>query len=240
MPTKSKHPETIVLHAGYRSDPDHDRGRGADLSDHQLPVQRQRACRASVRAGGARQHLYPHHEPDPDRARGARRRAGRRRRGARARLGPGGLAVRGSEHLPCRRQFRLLDRSLWRHLEPVPEHDERTMGIEVRFVDPADPENFRRATDARTRCYYAETLPNPKLDGVSDRRGRQDRPRAGRAADRRQHGGAGPLPAARPRRRRSSCIRRRNISAATAPRSAASSSMAAISIGRSMPTASPC
>jgi O-acetylhomoserine (thiol)-lyase len=40
----------------------------------------------------------------------------------------------------------------------------KTMGIEVRFVDPADPENFRRATDARTRCYYAETLPNPKLE----------------------------------------------------------------------------
>jgi len=39
-----------------------------------------------------------------------------------------------------------------------------TMGIAVRFVDPADPENFRRATDARTRCYYAETLPNPKLE----------------------------------------------------------------------------
>ena len=39
----------------------------------------------------------------------------------------------------------------------------RTMGIEVRFVDPADPENFRRATDGRTRAYYAETLPNPKL-----------------------------------------------------------------------------
>jgi O-acetylhomoserine (thiol)-lyase len=38
-----------------------------------------------------------------------------------------------------------------------------TMGIEVRFVDPSDPENFRRATDARTRAYYAETLPNPKL-----------------------------------------------------------------------------
>ena len=38
-----------------------------------------------------------------------------------------------------------------------------SMGITVRFVDPADPEAFRRATDARTRCYYAETLPNPKL-----------------------------------------------------------------------------
>ncbi len=36
-------------------------------------------------------------------------------------------------------------------------------GIEVRFVDPADPEAFARATDARTRAYYAETLPNPKL-----------------------------------------------------------------------------
>jgi O-acetylhomoserine (thiol)-lyase len=38
-----------------------------------------------------------------------------------------------------------------------------SMGIEVRFVDPADPEDFRRATDDRTRAYYAETLPNPKL-----------------------------------------------------------------------------
>jgi O-acetylhomoserine (thiol)-lyase len=38
-----------------------------------------------------------------------------------------------------------------------------SMGIEVRFADPADPEAFRRASDARTRAYYAETLPNPKL-----------------------------------------------------------------------------
>ncbi len=39
----------------------------------------------------------------------------------------------------------------------------KDQGIEVRFVDPEDPENFRKATDARTRAYYAETLPNPKL-----------------------------------------------------------------------------
>ena len=39
----------------------------------------------------------------------------------------------------------------------------KDQGIEVRFVDPVDPENFRRATDDRTRAYYAETLPNPKL-----------------------------------------------------------------------------
>ena len=42
-------------------------------------------------------------------------------------------------------------------------HTLKDQGIEVRFVDPIDPTNFRRATDERTRAYYAETLPNPKL-----------------------------------------------------------------------------
>ncbi len=39
----------------------------------------------------------------------------------------------------------------------------KDQGIEVRFVDPSDPQNFANATDERTRAYYAETLPNPKL-----------------------------------------------------------------------------
>jgi len=39
----------------------------------------------------------------------------------------------------------------------------KTLGIEARFVDPADPEAFARATDAKTRCWFAETLPNPSL-----------------------------------------------------------------------------
>jgi O-acetylhomoserine (thiol)-lyase len=39
----------------------------------------------------------------------------------------------------------------------------KLQGIEVRFVDPADPQAFAHATDERTRAYYAETLPNPKL-----------------------------------------------------------------------------
>lgn len=37
-------------------------------------------------------------------------------------------------------------------------------GVETRFVDSSDPENFRRASDARTRAWYAESLPNPKLE----------------------------------------------------------------------------
>ena len=39
----------------------------------------------------------------------------------------------------------------------------KDQGIEARFVDPSDPEAFARATDDKTRAYYAETLPNPKL-----------------------------------------------------------------------------
>ena len=39
----------------------------------------------------------------------------------------------------------------------------KNLGIEVKFADPKDPENFRQLTDEKTRAYYAETLPNPKL-----------------------------------------------------------------------------
>lgn len=38
------------------------------------------------------------------------------------------------------------------------------MGIKVHFVDPSDPENFRKASNDKTRAFYAETLGNPKLD----------------------------------------------------------------------------
>ena len=40
----------------------------------------------------------------------------------------------------------------------------KEFGVECRFVDPTDPEAFGKATDDKTRCYYAETLPNPKLE----------------------------------------------------------------------------
>ncbi len=38
------------------------------------------------------------------------------------------------------------------------------LGIKVHFVDQSNPENFRKATNDKTRAYYAETLGNPKLD----------------------------------------------------------------------------
>jgi O-acetylhomoserine (thiol)-lyase len=39
-----------------------------------------------------------------------------------------------------------------------------TMGIQVKFVDPSDPENFRKAITPKTRAIFAESLGNPKLD----------------------------------------------------------------------------
>jgi len=37
-------------------------------------------------------------------------------------------------------------------------------GLDVELVDPADPENFRRAIRPTTKLLYAETVGNPKLD----------------------------------------------------------------------------
>lgn len=38
------------------------------------------------------------------------------------------------------------------------------LGITTTFVDPSNPENFTKATQANTRVFFAESLGNPKLD----------------------------------------------------------------------------
>lgn len=38
------------------------------------------------------------------------------------------------------------------------------LGIHVRFVDPSDPENFRRAITDKTRLIFGETIGNPRGD----------------------------------------------------------------------------
>jgi O-acetylhomoserine (thiol)-lyase len=43
------------------------------------------------------------------------------------------------------------------------------LGINVRFVDSRDPENFRGAINERTRAIYAETVGNPRLDTLDIR-----------------------------------------------------------------------
>jgi len=38
------------------------------------------------------------------------------------------------------------------------------LGIKVKFVDPAKPENFQQAITEKTKAIYAETIGNPKID----------------------------------------------------------------------------
>jgi O-acetylhomoserine (thiol)-lyase len=38
------------------------------------------------------------------------------------------------------------------------------LGISVKFVDPSDPDNFRKAITEKTKAVYAETIGNPKGD----------------------------------------------------------------------------
>lgn len=40
----------------------------------------------------------------------------------------------------------------------------RRLGIEVTFVEPDDPENFRRAIRPNTRAIYGETIANPRMN----------------------------------------------------------------------------
>ena len=40
----------------------------------------------------------------------------------------------------------------------------RRIGIDVTFVDPSDPENFRRAIRDNTKIIYGETLGNPRIN----------------------------------------------------------------------------
>jgi len=40
----------------------------------------------------------------------------------------------------------------------------RRLGIDVKFVDPKDPENFRKAITPKTKLVYGETLGNPLIN----------------------------------------------------------------------------
>jgi len=40
----------------------------------------------------------------------------------------------------------------------------RRLGIETTFVEPDDPENFRKAIRPNTRCIYGETVANPRMN----------------------------------------------------------------------------
>ena len=65
--------------------------------------------------------------------------------------------VRSGDHIVAGRSLYAATMELFRHTLP-------RLGIEVTFVPPTDPENFRRALRPNTTLIYVETPSNPRLD----------------------------------------------------------------------------
>src|SRR5580693_1729231 len=164
MPTESKHPETIVLHAGYRSDP---ATNAVAVPIYQTTSFQFRDTEHASNLFGLKElgNIYTRiMSPTSDVL---------EQRVAQLEGGVAALAVASGQaaslfavnNIAQAGDNFVSSTDLYGGTWNLFLHTmQRTMGIEVRFVDPSDPENFRRATDAKTRCYYAETLPNPKLE----------------------------------------------------------------------------
>ncbi|MEO5337832.1 MAG: PLP-dependent transferase [Magnetospirillum sp. WYHS-4] len=163
MSTKSKHPETIVLHTGYRSDP----------ATNAVAVPIYQTTSYQFRDTAHAENLFALKElgniysrimnPTCDVL---------EQRVAALEGGVAALAVASGQAATtfcilnlCKAGDNFVSSTdLYGGTWNLFANTLSAMGVEVRFADPADPESFRKATDERTRCYYAETLPNPKLN----------------------------------------------------------------------------
>ena len=164
MSDQAQKPETLALHAGWRADPATGAVAVPIYQIDILSVRRHRPCRQSVRAEGTRQHLHAHHEPDQRRPRAARSRRwraasprsrsppGRRLRPSRSRISRAPATISSASTDLYGGTWNLFANTLKDHGHRGP----------LRRSEPT-PRTSASATDDRTRAYYAETLPNPKL-----------------------------------------------------------------------------
>ena len=163
MPTESKHPETIVLHASHRADP--------TTGSVAVPIHQTTSYQfnSTEHAG----NLFALKElgniytriMNPTVAVLEERVAQLEGGVAGLALGSGQAASLFAVQNICHAGDNFVaSTDLYGGTWNLFANTMSTMGIECRFVDPTDPEAFARATDERTRCYYAETLPNPKLE----------------------------------------------------------------------------
>ena len=162
MATKSRNPETVVLHAGYRSDP----------ATNAVAVPIYQTTSFQFNSPDHAANLFALKELGNIYTRiGNPTCAVLEERVAQLEGGVAGLALASGQaaslfavqNITQAGDNFVASTDLYGGTWNLFANQMKQMGIECRFVDPADPEAFRRATDARTRCYYAETLPNPKL-----------------------------------------------------------------------------
>jgi O-acetylhomoserine (thiol)-lyase len=162
VPRPSLHPETILLHAGWRADP----STGAvappifQTTSFQFNSTEHAANLFALKELG---NIYTRI--------GNPTTAILEERIAAMEGGVGGLALASGQaasamaiqNLACAGDNIVSSTDLYGGTWNLFANTLKNMCIEVRFADPADPDTYRRATDDRTRAYYAETLPNPKL-----------------------------------------------------------------------------
>ncbi|HUZ75921.1 MAG TPA: PLP-dependent transferase [Stellaceae bacterium] len=162
MPTKSEHAETVVLHAGYRSDP--------TTTAVAVPIYQTTSYQFHSTEHAA--NLFALKElgniytriMNPTQAVLEERVAALEGGVAALAVASGQAASLFAVQNICHAGDNFVcSTDIYGGTWNLFQNTMSTMGIECRFVDPQDPENFRRASDARTRCYYGETLPNPKL-----------------------------------------------------------------------------
>lgn len=162
MTVKSKHPETIVLHAGYRADPNTG---SVAVPIHQTTsyLFRDTDHAANLFALSELGNIYTRiMNPTQDVLE------------SRIAALEGGVAALATSSGQAASTFAIMNlcqagdnfvtsTDLYGGTWNLFANTLKQFGVEARFVDPADPEAFVTATDERTRCWYAETLPNPKL-----------------------------------------------------------------------------
>jgi O-acetylhomoserine (thiol)-lyase len=160
--TKSEHPETIVLHAGYRSDP--------TTTSVAVPIYQTTSYQFNSPEHAA--NLFALKElgniytriMNPTQAVLEERVAALEGGVAGLALASGQAASLFAVQNICHAGDNFIaSTDIYGGTWNLFGNTMKTMGIECRFVDPAEPEAFARATDSRTRCYYGETLPNPML-----------------------------------------------------------------------------
>jgi O-acetylhomoserine (thiol)-lyase len=162
MPTASERPETVVLHAGYRSDPT---TTAVAVPIYQTTSYQFHSTEHAANLFGLKEfgNIYTR-IMNPTQAVLEERVAALEGGVAGLALASGQAASLFAVQNICHAGDNFVcSTDIYGGTWNLFKNTMATMGIECRFVDPADPENFRRATDARTRCYYGETLPNPKL-----------------------------------------------------------------------------
>ena len=172
MPTESKHPETIVLHAGYRSDPTTN---AVAVPIYQTTSYQFRDTEHAANLFGLKElgNIYTR-IMNPTNAVLEERVAALEGGVAALALGSGQAAsmfcvnniAQAGDNFVSSTDLYGGTWNLFLHTM------QRTMGIEVRFVDPSDPENFRRATDAENPLLLRRDLAEPEARSLPDRRSR--------------------------------------------------------------------